>query len=328
MSPLVSVVVPALNAGPWIDAALASVAAQTWPRDALEVLVVDDGSSDDTAQVAGRSLQRDGLRHDVLRRDVTGGPAAARNDGWRRAAGDWVQMLDADDLLEPDKLARQLAGADVPDDVAVLSSPWSSLIERDGAWQPDGVTVDPRMGDDPLMSLLRADNFMATGSQLFRRTWLEAVAGYDERQGLVEDVNLLLRLVMAGGRIGHVPSPSPLFWYRRRANSLSSSDVRDFVEARLRNARLAESHWRQAGSLTPARRVFLAEVYASAIRRWTVDDPAAFDRVAGHIEALAPAFVPSEPEGVRQLARLVGYRRAERAAGRYRQVKAMVKRVP
>ena len=327
MTELVSVVVPALNAGPWIEAALASVAAQIWPRDALEVLVVDDGSSDDTAQAARRSLHRDGLQHDVHRRDVTGGPAAARNDGWRRAAGEWVQMLDADDLLDPHKLARQLADADVPDDVAVLSSPWSSLVERDGAWQPYGVTVDPRMGDDPLMSLLRADNFMATGSQLFRRSWLEAVAGYDERQGLVEDVNLLLRLVMAGGRISHVPSPCPLFWYRRRANSLSSSDVREFVEARLRNARLAESHWRQAGALTPARRVFLAEVYASAIRSWTVDDPAAFDRIAGHIEALAPAFVPSEPTGVRRLARLVGYRRAERAAGRYRRVKALVKGV-
>lgn len=324
MRPLVSVVVPAFNAARWIDAALASVAAQTWPREALEVLVVDDGSSDDTAETARRRLERDGLRHEVLRR-VTGGPAVARNDGWRRATGDWVQMLDADDLLDPGKLARQLADSDIPGDVAVLSSPWSSLIERDDGWQPDGVTVDPRMGDDPLVSLLRADNFMATGSQLFRRTWLDRVGGYDERQTLVEDVDLLLRLVMAGGQIRHVASDTPLFWYRRRATSLSSSDARGFVEARLRNARLAEDYWRQAGALTPPRRVFLANVYASAVRGWTVDDPAAFDRIAGHIEALAPAFVPGQPEGVRRLARLVGYRRAERMAGRYRRVKAIVK---
>jgi glycosyltransferase involved in cell wall biosynthesis len=327
MRPLVSVVVPAFNAGKWIDAALASVAAQTWPREALEVVVVDDGSSDDTAETAGRRLQRDGLRHEVLRRGVTGGPAVARNEGWRRATGHWVQMLDADDLLDPGKLARQLADSDIPGEVAVLSSPWSSLIERDDGWQPDGITVDPRIGDDPLVSLLRADNFMATGSQLFRRTWLDAVGGYDERQTLVEDVDLLLRLVMAGGRIHHVTSDAPLFWYRRHATSLSSSDARGFVEARLRNARLAEDHWRQAGALTPARRVFLANVYASAVRGWTVDDPAAFDRIAGHIEALAPAFVPNEPEGVRRLARLVGYRRAERTAGRYRRVKAMVRRI-
>jgi glycosyltransferase involved in cell wall biosynthesis len=325
MRPLVSVVIPAFNAGPWIDDALASVARQTWPHDALEVLVVDDGSTDDTAAVARRRLQREGLRHDVLRRGVRGGPSAARNDGWRRAAGPWVQMLDADDLLEPEKLSCQLADTDVPEDVAVLSSPWRSLVERGGGWQPDGATVDPRMGDDPLASLLRADHFMATGSQLFRRTWLAAVNGYDEQQGLVEDVNLLLRLVMAGGRIDRVPSSAPLFWYRRHARSTSSADAHGFIEARLRNARLVEDHWREAGALTPARRQLLADVYASAVRSWTLVDPVAFERIAAHIEALVPAFVPSEPERVRQLARLVGYRRAERTAGRYRRVKALVK---
>ena len=107
--PLVSVVIPAFNAADWIAASLASVAASTYPRERLDVIVVDDGSRDRTSDVATHHLRTSGLRHVVLRRDTAGGPPAARNDGWRRADGDWIQFLDADDLWHPEKLARQMA---------------------------------------------------------------------------------------------------------------------------------------------------------------------------------------------------------------------------
>jgi glycosyltransferase involved in cell wall biosynthesis len=326
---LVSIVIPALDAAAWIDATLASVAAQTYPRDSLEVIVVDDGSRDGTAEMVERQLEATGVRHGVLRRASTGGPAAARNDGWRRAAGEWVQFLDADDLLAPDKIAIQMRGAlAATSDVAVVVSAWRSLVERHGEWVPNGATVDPQIGEDPLLSVLRADNFIATGSQLFRREWLDAIGGYDARHRLVEDVNLLIRLVASGGRVLRVPAGAPLFWYRRRSGSLSSSDARAFVDARVRNARAVEEHWRRTDGLTPGRRQFLADLYASAVRRLTVDDPAGFETMADHIETVQPAFVPSEPGSLRRLARIVGYRRAERTAGRYRRIKALVKRAP
>jgi hypothetical protein len=93
----------------------------------------------------------------------------------------------------------------------------------------------------------------------------------------------------------------------------------------LRNAQLAEARWRDAGALTPVRRQFLAGLYSSAVRGWSVSDPAGFERVADHIETLQPAFVPADPPAVRGLARLMGYRRAERTAGRYRRIKALVR---
>jgi glycosyltransferase involved in cell wall biosynthesis len=325
--PLVSVVIPAFNAADWLAATLASVGASTYPRDRLDVIVVDDGSRDGTTDLATRQLRLSGLRHVVLRRDVAGGPAAARNDGWRRAAGDWIQFLDADDLIAPDKISRQVQGTlDAPAAVAAVVSRWGTLRDRNGEWVPDDVHVDPRVDGDPLVSVLRADNFIATGSQLFRRSWLEAVGGYDVRHRLVEDVDMLIRLVIAGGGIRRVAADVPLFWYRRRSGSLSSSDPRAFVDAQVRNARLVEEHWRRTGQLTDERRQFLADLYSGAVRRLTVEDPPGFDRMADHIEALQPAFVPSEPDGLRRLARVVGYRRAERAAGRYRRIKAFVTR--
>jgi len=327
IEPLVSVVIPAFNAAEWIAATLASVAASTYPRERLEVVVVDDGSRDRTAEIAADQLRSSGLPHVVLRRDATQGPAVARNDGWRRARGEWLQFLDADDLIARDKISRQVRGALEADlRVAAVVSPWGALRERQGQWVPDEATVDPKIDDDALASVLRADNFIATGSQLFRRRWLETVDGYDARHRLVEDVDLLIRLVIAGGELRRVPADAPLFWYRRRAGSLSSSDDRAFIDAQVRNARLVEEHWRHTDQLTAGRRQFLADLYSGAVRRLAVDDPESFERMADHIDALRPAFVPSEPNGLRRLARVMGYRRAERAAGRYRQIKGLVKR--
>ncbi len=324
--PLVTIVMPARDAAPWIGAALASVADQTYPHEDLEIVVIDDGSVDGTAEIASDTLRQGDIGHRVLRRTASGGPAAARNGGWREGAGEWVQFLDADDLIAPQTGATQVQAASAaPADVAMVTSPWSSLIVKAGEWSSDDALVDPVIGPDPLMSVLRADNFIATGSQLFRRRWLDTVGGFDGRHQLIEDVDLLIRLVIAGGRLSRVPAAGPLFWYRRRDGSLSSGAGRAFVDAQIRNARLVEDHWRRMGELTPERRQFLADLYAAAVRRLAVDDPTGFEAIADHIERLQPAFVPSEPEAVRRLAKLVGYRRAERTAGRYRRLKALVK---
>src|SRR4051812_32020991 len=102
MPPAISVVIPAHNAGDTLGDTLASLYAQTFA--AWEALVVDDGSSDDTAEVAAAWAARD-LRIRVLGRSQ-GGVSAARNDGIAEARHDWLLFLDADDRLDPDHLSR------------------------------------------------------------------------------------------------------------------------------------------------------------------------------------------------------------------------------
>ncbi len=101
---LVSVIVPTYNYGHFIGQALKSMQAQTYPH--WECVVVDDGSTDDTAEVVARFSDSDRrikfLRQKNLRQ------AAARNNGLRNSSGQYVQFLDADDLLEPRKLERQV----------------------------------------------------------------------------------------------------------------------------------------------------------------------------------------------------------------------------
>src|SRR5947208_3206068 len=105
--PTVSVVVPALNVAEWIGLSLSSVVAQTYPKEQLEIIVVDDGSTDQTMREAQRVLAKSGIAHDVLNNPRRRGPAAARNRGWHRATGSWIQFLDADDLLDPNKIELQ-----------------------------------------------------------------------------------------------------------------------------------------------------------------------------------------------------------------------------
>src|SRR5262245_30602775 len=97
-SPRVSVVMPAYNSVRWIEETLASVLAQTVGPERLEIIVVDDGSTDGTAEVAERWLSKTPLSWRVFRQQNRG-PGAARNVGWQAARARWIQFLDADDLI-------------------------------------------------------------------------------------------------------------------------------------------------------------------------------------------------------------------------------------
>ncbi len=324
-SDLVSVVIPLFNAEPWINEALASVAAQTYPREALEVIVVDDGSTDNGAAKAEEFLRSNGLRHEILHTS-NGGPSRARNLGWRRARGEWIQFLDADDTLHPQKIALQMvAAAQTHAETAVVYSEFEKVAcDSMGRVQSRHV-FSPNVNEDSLENLLLDENFIHIGSQLCRRAWLERVGGFCEEYRLIEDLDLLLRLTMAGAGCHSVPSPSPMFvYYERNSRSLSQSDRRGFVEGCLRNARMVEQYWRERQELTPHRARALARVCFQSARALSEFDWQAFLEEANHIEALEPHFVPPAPSHLRLASRALGYANAERLAKAYRRIKRLV----
>ncbi len=106
--PLISVLIPAFNSETMIRRAIDSALAQT-VQD-LEVLVIDDASTDQTASVVASYADRE-IRVRLHRRTINGGPAASRNTGLQLARGEWIALLDADDLMLPDRLERLLARA-------------------------------------------------------------------------------------------------------------------------------------------------------------------------------------------------------------------------
>jgi hypothetical protein len=204
--PLVSILIPACNAGRWLPDTLACALAQTWP--ATEIIVVDDGSTDDTRQIAERHVQ-DGVRVIV---QANRGAAAARNTALRAARGDYLQFLDADDLLWPDKLARQMNRVqqlqqDRPDGAAriLLSAAWGRFMLRpDHAVQSPDLLWQDLTPIDWLLAKFNRNHFMCPATWLVSRPLADAAGPWNETLSLDDDGEYACRLVAASQSVSFV----------------------------------------------------------------------------------------------------------------------------
>ncbi len=181
MAETVSVIIPAYNAAAYVGRAIESALAQTHPP--LEILVVDDGSKDHTAEVVAAYEP-----HARLIRKPNGGPASARNLGAKLAQGRWLALLDADDWWQADKLDVQLDMARSPD-VGVIHC----LPEH----RSEAVPAQLTFAD------LWVKNWIVNSSVLVRRDVFEALGGFNEARELisVEDYNFWLRVAASQWKI-------------------------------------------------------------------------------------------------------------------------------
>jgi glycosyltransferase involved in cell wall biosynthesis len=162
MEPLVSILIPAYNAQEWIAVTIRSALAQNWPRK--EIIIVDDGSRDETLAIARQFASKE---VSVNAQDNQGA-AAARNRAFSLSQGDYIQWLDADDLLSPDKISKQMARADeARQRKLLLSSAWGSFAYRPrrARFCPTALWCDL----SPVEWLLRK---MGQGIHMQTATWL------------------------------------------------------------------------------------------------------------------------------------------------------------
>lgn len=182
---VVSVVMPVYNGAAYLEQAVASVLAQT--HDAVEVVAVDDGSTDDTGRLLDEFEARD-PRVRVFHVE-NGGPSAARNVALRAIEGDYVAFLDADDWFLPGKIERQLAALDAHPEVDLV---YSDHQEYDSA---SDRFYDIRRGDPPIpmAEVLVYRPWFAPIAPLLRRRLVDAVGGFDETLRAAEDWDYWLR---------------------------------------------------------------------------------------------------------------------------------------
>jgi len=202
----VSVIIPAYNAAAFVREAVDSALAQTHPD--IEVIVVDDSSTDDTPQVLAEYGDR--IR---VHRQPNGGVAAARNAGARLATGEWVAFLDADDVWAPEKTAAQLAGSSA----AWVYSDRFNFGER-GAFpqfQSDNTLMT---AGDVFVDLLLRGNFITVSSVMMRTALFAQTQGFYAQKGGCEDWDLWLRVSQTHA-VGYVAQP--LVGYRFTPMSMS-----------------------------------------------------------------------------------------------------------
>jgi glycosyltransferase involved in cell wall biosynthesis len=234
MKPLVSILIPAFNAQAWIADAIESAIGQTWPRK--EIIVVDDGSTDQTLKVARQFASR--VVAVVTQKNQ--GASAARNHALSLSQGDYFQWLDADDLLSPGKIRKQIeASEECRDTRTLFSSGWGCFAHRTATarFWPSSLWCDL----SPVEWLLRkmGENLhMQTATWLVSRELTEAAGPWDVRLVNDNDGEYFCRVILASNGIRFVPEAR--VFYRRvspcRVSYIGRSDKKK--DARFLSMRL------------------------------------------------------------------------------------------
>jgi glycosyltransferase involved in cell wall biosynthesis len=215
MLPLVSILIPAYNAEGLIGDTLRSATSQTWPR--TEIIVVDDGSKDRTTGVA-RQFESQGVR---VVTQANQGAAAARNNAFSQSSGDYIQWLDADDLLAPDKIARQMALVQQGLDPSfLLSSPWGRFMHRPHRARFTSSALWSDLSPaDWLLRKMGQNTFMQTATWLVSRSLTIAAGPWDTRLLGDDDGEYFCRVLRASAGVRFVPDAN--VYYRVQPKSLS-----------------------------------------------------------------------------------------------------------
>jgi glycosyltransferase involved in cell wall biosynthesis len=280
--PLCSVVISAYMAAATIGQALDSVLAQTLGD--FEVAVVDDGSTDDTAEVVRGYLADPRV---ALHRQPNAGNASARNLGIARTTGRFVAVLDSDDLWLPGYLESMVAALQsAPDAGFAFTRAWvlerSANRIRRAQYPPQVPTPLP---PDPAAQMLALLEFnYVYGSIMVRRELLEQLGGFDTSARTHEDYKLCLRILGAGYSAVHVPAPLGVYSYRTDSLSQDRQLMLDggrqmflaMLErgglapdaTALARAQLAEIERELADSRRPSLRRVLRALLADATRAW------------------------------------------------------------
>jgi glycosyltransferase involved in cell wall biosynthesis len=247
--PKVSIIVPAYNVAPYLGETLDSVLAQT--RTDYEVVLVNDGSTDATAQIVEQYRERFAGKLLYVWQENRG-LAAARNTAIRAARGQYVALLDSDDVWLPGYLASMLGllEADPALDIVFPNAIFWGSPQYNGRDFQSVFPPNPPITMDKLLGRESSIFGLAT----MRREMVLAAGGYDEALRASEDFDLWLRLLQRGCRFGY--AVEPLVKYRYRADSLSNTGITHY-----QNRMKVFEKMLTAAETTPAQRAIAAREF-------------------------------------------------------------------
>ncbi|HTB79813.1 MAG TPA: glycosyltransferase family A protein [Opitutaceae bacterium] len=224
-TPLVSVLIPCYNAAPWLEAAIASVRAQTWRS--YEIIFVDDGSTDGSAELVARLAGPD-LK---IVHQSNAGQCAAFNHALRLAQGDYLEYLDADDLLAPEKISVQMRRLGTLPEGWVAAGEWARFYHspQDAVFQPEPVWQD-LSPVDWLVTSWSGGGMMHGSSWLVPRSVAAAAGPWNERLSLINDFDYFTRVLLNSQGAAFCPG-ARTFYRSSLGSSLSQSTSRPAWES-------------------------------------------------------------------------------------------------
>jgi glycosyltransferase involved in cell wall biosynthesis len=311
MQALVSVLIPCFNGERWISQAIESALSQSWPLK--EVIVIDDGSMDGSLDVI--------RRFDGRIRWETGpnrGGNAARNRLLELANGSWIQYLDADDYLLPDKISRQMDFIAGHLDADAVFGPVT--LEH---WSESGARQEllPIPQLDDLWVLLARWWLPQTGAALWRKQTIFDIGGWKPDQPCCQEHELYLRALIAGKRLLYCSANGAV--YRQWSDStVCRRDISEVHRQRLAIEDRLEAHLKGKNLLTTSRRNAINQARFEVARIAWEYDPAFSSAVMRTVRQSQPSFRPTgaaAPWTYRVCYRYLGFARAQNiSSGRRR----------
>ena len=320
----VSVIIPCFNAEKWLSEAIDRVLAQTYPN--IEIIVIDDGSSD-------RSLEIIKSYGDCLiyYAGENKGANHARNLGFALSSGDYIQYLDADDYLLPDKIAKQ---------VQCLQATNADFVYSDWRYQHHLADGEIDLGEirvcgvkkDFLESLLANDRWSNLAPILFQRSILNRVS-WDENLQAAQDRDFLLSVMLAGAKCIYQPGCDSIYRMHQDSTISTASKLRWF-KAHCLVMEKAEQQLLAKGLLNDKYRQALATAYWSMGKEYLYSYKSDrfksfysnYAAVLDKINRLAPAlFIENKSSLYRTVYKLLGYRLTEKLSYIFYSQKAKIK---
>jgi len=236
ISALVTVVVPTFNMEKFLDRTLKSISRQTYRN--FECLIVNDASTDKSADIAHKYVRRDKRFRQIIHR-TNAGLSAARNTGLRAARGELICFLDADDLMMKDALRLRVDAIFANAAVELAGTYCGSVRIDEAAEIPPATTPAKQLNFIDFITAAGACPFNAN-QPMMRTSVMRSLGGFDEKLNVAEDYDMWMRILRAG--YFFVPTPFNAVTYRARQNSMVRNDPLKHLNISSFLFELAHSH--------------------------------------------------------------------------------------
>ena len=303
MPPLVTIGIPCFNAAQWVRRAVESALAQTWPE--REIIVVDDGSTNESLAV----LKEFGGAIRIVS-GTNRGVNSARNTILEMAHGEWVQYIDADDYLRPEKIAAQLREAAPLDRADVIYSPVLIECWRDGAPMPlEEEPINPALD---VYSQFFTWQLPQTSGALWRKTVLESIGGWDakSRAAMCDEHDCYLRALRQSARFIFAPTANAVYriWSE---NTRCRANAAPIIASRTALCESLRAWLRERGLWTDAHRRAMGRALLEMARSLAGQDIAEAAKYHAQRRRDMHLDGPAAPVRYKFLYRAFGFRGAE-----------------